>query len=98
MSNIGLEFPPGFEGYEWEVEAKGWLPGVVAVIQGRRYTVTLYDAARLTQDVDAALKGGGVFLERNLVVVTSITRGNVAAAIHEIVRAGRVGDLLPDES
>lgn len=25
MSDIVLEFPPGFEDYAWEVEAKGWL-------------------------------------------------------------------------
>ncbi|NPC48952.1 hypothetical protein D7X99_25595 [Corallococcus sp. AB032C] len=96
ISNIVLEIPPGFEDYAWEVEAKGWLSGVVAVIQGRRYTLTVYDPARLTQDVEDALKGGRVFLERNLVVVASITRDRIVSAIQEIVQAGRVGDLRPD--
>ncbi|NNC15894.1 hypothetical protein HRD49_06725 [Corallococcus exiguus] len=96
MSNIVLEFPPGFEDSDWEVEAKGWLPGVVAVIQGRRYTLTVYDPARLTQDVDEALNGGRVFLERNLVVVASVTRERIASGIQEIVQTGRVGDLRPD--
>ncbi|RKI45741.1 hypothetical protein D7Y27_09805 [Corallococcus sp. AB004] len=96
MSNIVLEFPPGFEDSDWEVEAKGWLPGVVAVIHGRRYTLTVYDPARLTQDVDEALKGGRVFLERNLVVVASVTRERIASGIQEIVQTGRVGDLRPD--
>ncbi|MBN8229685.1 hypothetical protein JYK02_19425 [Corallococcus macrosporus] len=96
MSNIVLEFPPGFEDYEREVEAKGWLPGVVAVIQGHRYTLTVYDPARLTQDVHEALKGGSVFLERNLVVVAAVTRERIAAAIQEIVQTGRASDLRPD--
>ncbi|CAM4095574.1 hypothetical protein [Corallococcus exiguus] len=96
MSNIVLEFPPGFEDYAWEVEAKGWLPGVVAVIHGRRYTLTVYDPARLTQGVDEALKGGRAFLERNLVVVASVTRERIVSAIQEIFQTGRVSDLRPD--
>ena len=97
MSDISLELPEGFDDYEWEVTAKGWLPGVVAVIQGRRYTLTVYDAARLAQDVDDALKGGTVFLEPNLVVVPSVTRAAIASAVQEIVQAGRLGDLQPDQ-
>ncbi|RKG67550.1 hypothetical protein D7V80_15735 [Corallococcus sp. CA054B] len=97
MSNIILEFPPGFEDSAWEVEAKGWLPGVVAVIQERRYTLTVYDPVRLTQDVGDALKGGSVFLERNLVVVASVTRERIASALQEIVQTGRVGGLRPDQ-
>lgn len=96
MSDAEIIFPPGFEDYEWEVEAKGWLPGVVAVIQGRRYALTVYDPVRLIQDIDDALKDGGVFLERNLVIVASVTRGGIARAVQEIVRTGRVGDLRPD--
>ncbi|MBN9680904.1 MULTISPECIES: hypothetical protein [unclassified Corallococcus] len=97
MSDIVLEFPPGFDDYAWEVEAKGWLPGVVAVIQGRRYTLTVYDPARLSQDVEDALKSGKVFLERNLVVVASVTRERIVSAIQEIVQTGRVGDLRPEQ-
>lgn len=97
MSDIILEFPPGFEDYEWEVTAKGWLPGVVAVIGGRRYTLTVYDPARLAQDVEDALKGGRVFLERNLVVIASVTRESIVSAVQEIVQTNRLGDLQPDQ-
>ena len=94
---ISLELPEGFDDYEWEVTAKGWLPGVVAVIGGRRYTLTVYDAVRLAQDVEDTPKGGAkVFLERNLVVVPSVTRDGIASAVQEIVQAGRLGDLQPD--
>lgn len=67
------------------------------MIQGRRYTLTVYEPARLAQDVADALKGGAVFLERNLVVVASITPESIASAIQGIVQAGRVGDLQPDQ-
>lgn len=97
MSNITLQFPPGFEDYDWEVEAKGWLPGVVAVIEERRYTLTVYDRARLLQDVDDVLKEGRIFFEPNLVVVASVTRENIASAIQEIVQTGRLVDLRPDQ-
>ncbi|RKH52258.1 hypothetical protein D7X55_31775 [Corallococcus sp. AB049A] len=96
MIDIVLEFPAGFEDSDWEVKAKGWLPGVVAVIHGLRYALTVYSPARLAQDVDEALKDSRVFLERNLVVVASVTRERIASAIQEIVETGRVGDLQPD--
>lgn len=97
MSNVILQFPPGLEDYDWEVEAKGWLPGVVAVIDDRRYTLTVYDPARLAQDVEDVLKEGGAFLEPNLVVVASVTRESIASAIQEIVQTGRVVHLCPDQ-
>jgi hypothetical protein len=96
VTNITLQFPTGFEDYAWEVEAKGWLPGLVAVIEERRYTLTVYDPVRLAQDVDDALKEGRAFLESNLVVVGSVTRESIASAIEKIVQTGRLGDLRPD--
>jgi hypothetical protein len=96
ISKFVLEFPPWFEDHDWEVVAKGWFAGVVAVIEGRRYTLTVYDPVRLAQDVEEELKLGRVFLEPNLVVVASVTRENIAAAVQEIVDGGRVGDLRVD--
>lgn len=97
MSNVTLEFPPGFEDYDWEVEAKGWLPGVVVVMEERRYTLTVYDPARLAQDVADALKEGKAFLEPNLVVVPSVTRESIASAIQELVQTGGLHGLRPDQ-
>lgn len=98
MSEISLQFPAGFEDYAWEVEAKGWLTGVVAVIEERRYTLTVYDPVRLAQDLDEELKDSKAFFEPNLVVVTSVTRERIAAAVQEIVRTGRLVGLRPDEA
>lgn len=96
MSDFSIEYPPGFEDYEWEVQAKGWLRGVVVVIHGRRHTVTVYDPTRLAQDINDALKRGDAFLEENLVVVRSVTPENIAAALAEVVRTGRAGVLRPE--
>lgn len=98
MSNpIEIEFPPGFEDYGWQIEAKGWITGVVAVIQERRYTLTIYDPVRLAQDIAGELKRGVVLLDRNLVVVATVTQESIASAIEEIVRTGRLVDLQPDQ-
>jgi hypothetical protein len=56
MTEHRVEFPEGFEGYAWEHEAKGWLQGAVAIIDGRRYALTFYDPTRLSQDIEARLR------------------------------------------
>lgn len=89
MSNIRLEFPPGFEDYEWEVESKGWLQGVVAVVDGRRYPLTFYDQTRLSQDIEEELMRGPGFFEPNVIVVRSVTRGHIESSVAAIVATGR---------
>jgi hypothetical protein len=96
-SKVTLELPLGFGDHAWEVEAKGRLAGLVAVIEGRRYTITVYDPVRLAQDVDDDLRRRSAFVERNLVVVASVTLENIATAIEQIVETGMLGDLRPDQ-
>ena len=97
MSSIHLEFPPGFEDYEWEVEAKGWLQGVVAVVDGRRYPLTFYDQTRLSQDVEEEIKRGPGFFEPNVIVVRSVTREHIESSVAEIVTSGRHKSLAPED-
>lgn len=89
MSEQRVEFPEDFEDYAWEVEAKGWLQGVVVVIDGRRYPLTIYDLTRLAQDVEEEVGSGETFFERNLVVVSSVTREHIEAAVAALVSSGR---------
>lgn len=89
MSIVNLEFPPGFDEYEWEVESKGWFQGVVAVIDGRRYELTFYERTRLLQDIEEELARGPEFFEANMIVVRSLTRAQMEAAVASIVAAGR---------
>jgi len=98
MSNVSLEFPPAFEDYEWEVEAKGWLQGVVAVVDGRRYPLTFYDRTRLSQDIEEELSHGPGFFEPNVIVVRSVTRGHIESSVAAIVATGRHKLLASEDS
>ena len=96
MDPIIIEYPPGFDDYAWEIEAKGWLGNIVAIIQGTRYTLNVFDATRLAQEIHHDLQVGHMFVERNLVVVGSVNRASIESALEEIVHKGRVGDLQAD--
>jgi hypothetical protein len=93
-----VELPEGFNDFAWEAEAKGWLQGVIAVIADRRYRVTFYDPTRLAQDIEGELGASAVFFERNLIVVPSVTRAHMEAAIEVIARTGRDMDMIPESS
>lgn len=86
--DLVVEFPDGFDDWAWEVEAKGWFAGVVAVIEGERFPLTVYDPVSLAQDVQAELVAGGPFAEPNLVVVPAVTRANIEAAVRALVGRG----------
>jgi hypothetical protein len=90
----GIEFPEGLESHEWEVESKGWLAGVVVIISGRRYIVEFYDPVRLVQDMEDDLQSSPVFFEANMLVVESVTRARMVAAIEALVADGRYRKLL----
>src|SRR6266545_3044392 len=92
-----IEFPEGFNDFAWEVESKGWLQGAIVVIAGRRYRVIFYDPTRLAQDIESELEESAVFLERNLIVVSSLTRAHMEAAIEVVARTGRYMDMIPEE-
>lgn len=96
MSNVTIEFPSGFDDYEWEVEAKGWLQGVVATIDGRRYPLTFYDPTRLSQDIEEELARGTGFFEPNVFVVRSVDREHIESAVAAVVATGRHKALAPE--
>jgi hypothetical protein len=95
MTEHRVEFPEGFEGYAWEVEAKGWFQGAVAIIDGRRYLLTFYDPTRLSQDIKEELSQGAGFFEPNLIVVRSVTRAQIESSVAAIVATGRHNALTP---
>jgi hypothetical protein len=96
MSIVGhaIEFPEGFDDFAWEAESKGWLQGATAIIAGRRFSVMFYDPTRLAQDIESELEASAVFFERNLIVVPSVTRAHMEAAIEIIARTGKYMDML----
>jgi hypothetical protein len=95
-SEYKIEFPEGFDEFEWEVEAKGWLQGVVVTIDRRRYKVTFYDPTRLAQDIEGELQERSVYLESNVLVVQSVTRANMQKAVEAVVKAEGYVALIPE--
>ena len=93
-----IELPEGFDDFAWEVEIKGWFQGAIAVIAGQRYRVTFYDPSRLAQEIADELEKSSSFFERNLIVVKSVTRAHMQAAIEVIASTGRHLDLVPEVS
>ncbi|GHH59015.1 hypothetical protein GCM10018781_01360 [Kitasatospora indigofera] len=70
--------------YDWAIQqAKGWLEVTVAWEGGRR-AVEVYDPVRLAQSVAVELNRLGHFTARDLLVVPSVTREHVEAAVSAI--------------
>lgn len=93
MGNYRIIFPNGFDDYAWEVESKGWLQGVIVILDGKKYPITFYDPVRLSQDIDGELSAEGFFFEGNLVVLKNIDRDSTERTIGKIVETGVVAQL-----
>jgi hypothetical protein len=98
MGELKLELPQYFDEYAWEVESKGWLQGVIATIDGRRYLLTFYDPTRLSQDIEEQLVREQCFFEPNLIVVRSVTREYIEASVAAIVATGGQAALAPEDA
>jgi hypothetical protein len=96
VTNHSLEFPEGFGECAWEVQAKGWFGEARLCFQGKRYRMNFYDPVRLGQEIDSAIQRSGLFFEPNLLVVQSLTRSNMEAAVARLVEAD-VGGILVAE-
>jgi hypothetical protein len=96
-NKFAIDFPDGFDEFAWEVEAKGWLPGVIVTINRQRFKVTFYDPSRFAQTVDDELRVSSVYLESNILVVSSVTRANIENAIASVTTTGRAVALIPDD-
>ena len=79
-----VEYPVDLDDYGWEIEAKGWLPGVVVRSGSRQWTLTAYDPIRLSQDIAADLRSSPYVALLNVLVVPQVTRDAIAAAVAEL--------------
>lgn len=82
-----LEFPDHLDGYEAEVEAKGYLEGVKVNRRGSVYELTIYDPVRLGQEVADEVAADGSFAVANLVVVDRVTREEISRAVERQSRS-----------
>jgi hypothetical protein len=79
-----VEYPVDLDEYQWETEAKGWLPGVVVRSGSRHWTLTAYDPIRLSQDIAAELRTSPYVALPNVLVVPQVTRDAITAAVAEL--------------
>lgn len=75
---------------------KGFFQNSILMIDGKKYQIIFFDKYRVLQEMEDELKSSQVFLEKNLVVVNSITRKNMELAVEKIMSDGRYLSLAPD--
>jgi hypothetical protein len=74
--------------YDWAIqEDKGWLDVTVAW-DGGGQVVEVYDPVRLAQSVTSEMDRLGRFTARSLLVVPSVTRGNIESAVSALADEG----------
>ena len=88
-----LSFPDDFTDYEWELESKGYFNGAVVVCQGDNYRLSFYDPVRLAQEIEDELSSTALFMEENLVVVSSVDRVHMEKAVKFLMESGKYKDL-----
>ncbi|MFC3980081.1 hypothetical protein [Streptosporangium jomthongense] len=70
--------------------------GVRVVSPDAAFELTIYDAARLGQEIAEELQSDGFFAAANLVVVPRVTRTNIIQAVERLSRIDFQG-LIPQE-
>ncbi|MFD2467112.1 hypothetical protein [Amycolatopsis silviterrae] len=86
MIQYRLKFPEYFDGYEVETEAKGYLVDVVVSTGKATFTLTIYDPARLAQEIADELSSGGYFSLSNVLVVPAVTKAEILRAVDSLAR------------
>jgi len=81
----------------WEISSKGWYAGLIVELEnGLRFSVFLYDATRLAQDLESEIALGRPFIaEPGMIVISEITEENIRTAIQQLHREGWFDHLLP---
>ena len=94
--DFSFVLPEDFVDYEWEVTAKGCFSEARIIVSGRRYRLNFYDPVRLSQEIESGLQRGGVFIERNLIVIRSVTRLEMERAAELVVQSGQLASMIPE--
>jgi hypothetical protein len=96
MSDFSFVLPADFDGYAWEVQAKGCFGEALMIVAGKRYRLNFYDPARLSQEIESELQRGVVFAEQNLVIVRSVTKSHMQEAAEMLAQLGQADILVPE--
>ncbi|MFD4934187.1 hypothetical protein [Streptomyces virginiae] len=91
-----VRFPDYLDDYEVETEAKGYLVGVVVIAGNRTFDLTVFDRARLVQELDDELDSDrAYFAVPNLLIVPSVTRVDICRAVDALAK-GNFQELVPN--
>lgn len=93
-----LLLPMDFSEYAWEVEEKGCFSGAKINYGNKIYQVNFYDPARLQQEIVGRVAEEGVFLEPNLIVISSVTKVKMEAAVAQFINTGMMDCLCEENS
>lgn len=88
VTSYKLVFPEYLGGYEYETESKGYLVGVKVVTETALIEFTVYDPARLLQEVSDEIHSSGFFCEGRLLVVPRVTKDEISKAIEKLSVGG----------
>ncbi len=80
-ASVHLVLPDDFDSNEWEIRAKGYYLDALIRVEGEDRSFVFYDSARLSQDLEAGLSDGFVFLPERTVVLAEVTRANIEAFV-----------------
>ncbi len=94
MVQYTLKWPDNFENYSWQIESKGWFVGLEINVGGKTLKPTIYDLARLSQDIAGEFSSAGYFFEPFLIVIQQVTRETIERAIADLARTGALERLL----
>jgi hypothetical protein len=86
MTEYRVKLIDDFDEVEWDIEQKGWHDVTVDITGVGEVIVAFYDPARLSQEIQSALERSEIFFERRLVVVPTVNRAHIEAALARIWR------------
>lgn len=96
MKKFKFSLPEDFDENEWEFEKKGFYENSLLIIEEKKYQILFFDKQRLAQEIEDELNSSNAFLEKNLVVINSVTRKNMELAVEKIMSDGRYLSLMSE--
>ncbi|OYW79954.1 MAG: hypothetical protein B7Z26_07240 [Asticcacaulis sp. 32-58-5] len=92
--NLRLNVPEYF--FDEPYGAKGYFSGCQLEYEGQTYNLSFYDPVRLAQTIKDDIESDGIFFEKNVIVVQSITVEHLEKAIQTLINANQVYNLSPN--
>ncbi|MEV0250579.1 hypothetical protein AB0H76_28565 [Nocardia sp. NPDC050712] len=83
-----VSFPEYLDGYEFETEAKGYLVELSVATVAAAFTITVFDPARLTQEIADEVAEFGYCTLSNVLVVPAVTRAEILRGVERLARGG----------